>query len=89
MHLLTDNRRLATWKIEMRYEGISSIVYGQTSDTMKPYRSRSFLDWILAGRDDSLSIRSRYAARRGWQAGILGFIDGNDVDVIHLNHAFE
>jgi hypothetical protein len=56
---------------------------------MKPYRSRSFLDWILAGRDDSLSIRSRYAARSGWQAGILGFIDSNQVDVIHVNHAFE
>jgi glycosyltransferase involved in cell wall biosynthesis len=56
---------------------------------MQPYRSRSFLDWILAGRDDSLSIRSRYAARSGWQAGILGFIDRNRVDVIHVNHAFE
>jgi hypothetical protein len=56
---------------------------------MKPYRSRSFLDWILAGRDDWLSIRSRYAARSGWQAGSLGFIDSNDVDVIHVNHAFE
>ena len=76
-------------EIEMHYEGISSVVYGRTSDTMKPYRSRSFLDWILAGRDDSLSIRSRYAARSGWQAGILGFIDSNDVDVIHVNHAFE
>ena len=76
-------------EIEMHYEGISSVVYGRTSDTMKPYRSRSFLDWILAGRDDSLSIRSRYAARSGWQAGILGFIDSNHIDVIHVNHAFE
>jgi hypothetical protein len=76
-------------EIEMHYDGISSVVYGRTSDTMQPYRSRSFLDWILAGRDDSLSIRSRYAARSGWQAGILGFIDSNQVDVIHVNHAFE
>jgi len=76
-------------EIEMHYEGISRVVYCRTSDTMKPYRSRSFLDWILAGRDDSLSIRSRYAARSGWQAGILGFIDSNHVDVIHVNHAFE
>jgi len=76
-------------EIEMHYDGISSVVYGPTSDTMQPYRSRSFLDWILAGRDDSLSIRSRYAARSGWQASILGFIDRNQVDVIHVNHAFE
>jgi hypothetical protein len=75
-------------EIEMQYEGISSVVYGRTSETMKPYRSRSFLDWILAGRDDS-SIRSRYAVRSGWQAGSLGFIDSNDVDVVHVNHAFE
>jgi hypothetical protein len=59
-------------EIEMHNDGISSVVYGRTSDTMQPYRSRSFLDWIIAGRDDSLSIRSRYAARSGWQAGILG-----------------
>src|SRR6516225_3046733 len=59
--------------IEMHYEGISSVVYGRTSDTMKPYRSSSFLDWTSAVRDDSLSIRSRHAARIGWQAGSLGF----------------
>jgi glycosyltransferase involved in cell wall biosynthesis len=76
-------------EIEMHYDSISSVVYGRTSDTMKPYRSRSFLDWILAGRDDSLSIRSRYAARSRWQAGISGFIDSHQVDVIHVNHAFE
>jgi glucosyl-dolichyl phosphate glucuronosyltransferase len=76
-------------EVEMHYDGVSSVVYGRTSDTMQPYRSRSFLDWILAGRDDSLSIRSRYAARSGWQSGILGFIDSNQVDVIHVNHAFE
>jgi hypothetical protein len=76
-------------EIEMYYDGISSVVYGRTSDTMQPYRSRSFLDWILTGRDDSLSIRSRYAARSGWQAGVLGFIDSNQVDVVHVNHAFE
>jgi hypothetical protein len=54
--------------IEMRYEGISSVVYGRTSDTMKPYRSRSFLDWILAGRDDSLfdplATRSRIGCKQ-------------------------
>jgi glycosyltransferase involved in cell wall biosynthesis len=54
--------------IEMRYEGISSVVYGRTSDTMKPYRSRSFLDWILAGCDDSLfdplATRSRIGCKQ-------------------------
>jgi hypothetical protein len=76
-------------EIETHYDGISSVVYGRTSDTMQRYRSRSSLDRILAGRDDSLSIRSRYAARSGWQAAILGFIYSNQVDVVHVNHAFE
>jgi polysaccharide biosynthesis protein PslH len=83
------NHNINEVKNQMQYDGISTVVYGQTSDRMKPYISRSFLDWILAGRDDSLSIRSRYAARSRWQEGILRFIDNNRVDVIHVNHAFE
>ena len=55
----SSGKQPAIGDVENRNEGISSVVYGQTSDTMKPYRSRSFLDWILAGRDDSLSVRSR------------------------------
>lgn len=74
---------------EMHYEGISRVIYARTSDTMQAYKSRSFLDWIVAGRDDSLSVRSRYAARSDWKSGVLGFLDRNRVDVIHVNHAFE
>ena len=73
----------------MHYDGISSLVYGGTSDTKRPYLSKWYLDWILAGRDNSLSIGARYAARGGWQAGVLDFIDTHQVDVIHVNHAFE
>src|SRR5438045_9789595 len=73
----------------MNYEGLSSVVYGVTRDTRRPYLSKSFLDWILAGRDDSLSIDARYAARSGWRAEISDFIDNHRVDVIHANHAFE
>ena len=76
-------------KTEMHYDGISSVAYGVTHDTKRPYLSKSFLDWILGGRDDSLSIDARYAARSGWRAGILDFIDSHQVDVIHVNHAFE
>ena len=76
-------------KAEMQYDGISGVVYGTTYDTKRPYLSKSFLDWILAGRDDCLSIDARYAARGGWRAGILDFIDRHQVDVVHVNHAFE
>ena len=43
-------------KTEMHYDGISSLVYGVTRDTKRPYLSKSYLDWILVGRDNSLSI---------------------------------
>jgi len=76
-------------KADMHYDGISSVVYGVTYDTRRPYLSRSFMDWVLAGRDDSLAVDARYAARSGWRAGILDFIDSHQVDVIHVNHAFE
>ncbi len=76
-------------EIEMHYEGISRVLCGWNPDSMQAYRSKSFLDWILAGRDDSLAIRARYAARSGGHPGILDFIDSNHVDVIHVNHAFE
>ena len=76
-------------KTEMHYDGISNVVYSVTYDTKRPYLSKSFLDWIKAGRDDSLSIDARYAARSGWRVGISDFIDSHQVDVIHVNHAFE
>jgi glycosyltransferase involved in cell wall biosynthesis len=76
-------------KNEMYYDGISSVAYGVTHDRRRPYLSKSFLDWILAGRDDSLSIDARYAARSRWRAEISDFIDNHRVDVIHANHAFE
>ncbi len=76
-------------RTEMHYDGISNVIYGVTYDTKRPYLSKSFLDWILAGRDDSLAIDARYAARSRWRAGILDFIDSHQVDVIHVNHAFE
>ena len=84
-----DHQQINELKTEMQYDGISSVVYGATYDTRRPYLSKSFLDWILAGRDDSLSIDARYAARGAWESGVLEFIDNHQVDVIHVNHAFE
>src|SRR4029077_2735918 len=84
-----EYQEISDIKTEMNYDGISSVAYGLTYDTMQPYLRKSFLAWLLAGRDDSLSIHARYAARSGWRAGILDFIDGHQVDVVHVNHAFE
>jgi glucosyl-dolichyl phosphate glucuronosyltransferase len=76
-------------KTEMQYDGISNVVYGVTYDKKRPYLSKSFVDWIFAGRDDCLSIDARYAARSMWRASISDFIDNHEVNVIHVNHAFE
>jgi GT2 family glycosyltransferase/glycosyltransferase involved in cell wall biosynthesis len=76
-------------KTEMQYDGISNVVYGMTYDKKRPYLSKSFVDWIFAGRDDCLSIDARYAARSRWRASISDFIDNHEVNVIHVNHAFE
>jgi glucosyl-dolichyl phosphate glucuronosyltransferase len=84
-----EYQEISDIKTEMHYDGISSVAYGLTYDTMQPYLSKSFLDWLLARRDDSLSIHARYAARSRWRAGILDFIDNHQVDVVHVNHAFE
>jgi GT2 family glycosyltransferase/glycosyltransferase involved in cell wall biosynthesis len=89
LHASPNSHEINELKTEMLYDGISSVAYGVTHDTRRPYLSKSFLDWISAGRDDCLSIDARYAARSEWRAGILDFIDNYQVDVIHVNHAFE
>jgi len=58
-------------KTEMHYDGISSVAYGVTHDTKRPYYEQIISGLDLAGRDDSLSIDARYAAHSGWRAGIL------------------
>jgi hypothetical protein len=90
IHVSPSNyQEIKELKTEMKYDAVSGVVSGATYDTKRPYLSKSFPDWILAGRDDSLAIDARYAARGGWRAGILDFIDRYQVDVIHVNHAFE
>src|SRR5271156_2257668 len=89
LHVSPSDQEINQLKTDMHYDGVSSVTYGVTYDTKRSYLSRSFLDWILCGRDDSLSIDARYAARSKWRAGISDFIDRHQIDVIHVNHAFE
>jgi glycosyltransferase involved in cell wall biosynthesis len=75
---------------EMHYEGVSRVAVGPTSDTMRRFRGdKSFWEWLAAGCDDSLSIRARYAADGRWRAEIIDFIDSHQIDIVHVNHAFE
>ena len=46
----------------MRYEGIHLLCRATTSHRTKPWRSLSYLQWLLAGRDSQLAIMARYAA---------------------------
>lgn len=56
LHASPNKEEIAELTSEMHYDGISSVVYGVTYDTKRPYLSISFRDWILAGRDDFLSM---------------------------------
>lgn len=89
LYVSPSGQEINELKTEMHYDGISNVAYGVTHDARRPYLSKSFLDWILSGRDDSLSIDARYAAGSEWRAGILDFIDNYRIDIIHVNHAFE
>jgi hypothetical protein len=49
IHVSPSNyREIKELKTEMKYDGVSDVVYGATNDTKRPYLSKSFLDWILA-----------------------------------------
>lgn len=87
--LTRNHAEIRDIEAQMHYDGISTVAYSLTSDAMRPYVSKSFLSWMLAGRDDSLSIRARYAARSRWRSRVLDFIDNHQINVIHVNHAFE
>src|ERR1700737_1658463 len=50
IHVSPSNyQEIKELKTEMKYDGVSGVVYGATYDTKRPYLSKSFLDWILAG----------------------------------------
>lgn len=89
LYVSPGKQEISELETEMHFDGISNVAYGITRDKRRSYLSKSFLDWVLAGRDDSLAIDARYAAASEWQTGILDFIDNYQIDVIHVNHAFE
>ena len=49
MYVLETTKEINELKTEIKYDGVSRVVYGATYDSKRPYLSKSFLDWILAG----------------------------------------
>jgi polysaccharide biosynthesis protein PslH len=68
----------------MRYPGVDTVAYLRTGRR----RLRAYLEWLLAGRDDSLALTARYAAAGRMPAELGSFLAAADVDLVHANHVF-
>jgi glycosyltransferase involved in cell wall biosynthesis len=69
----------------MRYPGVDTVAYPRTGRR----RLRAYLEWLLAGRDDSLALTARYAAAGRLPAELGSFLAATDVvDLVHANHVF-
>jgi len=66
----------------MKFPGVETVAYPRTESG----NIRSYCDWVLAGRDDSIAISARYAAS-GRLPGEL-VLDSARIDLIHANHVF-
>lgn len=68
----------------MRYPGVETVAYPRTGRR----RLRAYLEWVLAGRDDSLALTARYGAAGRMPAELGSFLDATEVDLVHANHVF-
>jgi len=73
----------------MRYNGVHLLCRATTSRRMRAWRSLSFLQWLLNGRDSQLAIMARYAAAAELPPELLSFLDLNVVRIIIVNHCFQ
>jgi glycosyltransferase involved in cell wall biosynthesis len=68
----------------MKYPGVETVSYPRTGRR----RMRAYLQWLLAGRDDSIAIVARYGASGRMPAELAPFLASAYVDLIHANHVF-
>jgi hypothetical protein len=73
----------------MRYEGVHLLCRATTNRRTKPWRSVSFLQWLVNGRDSQLAIMARYAAAAELPPELLAFLDRNKLRIIVVNHCFQ
>ena len=68
----------------MRFPGVETVTHLRAGRA----RLRSYLEWLLAGRDDSIAISARYAASGKLPDAFADFIASTRIEVIHANHVF-
>ena len=68
----------------MRYPSVETVAYPRVGRG----RVRAYLEWLRAGRDDTLAIMARYGASGRLPAELHPFLASAWVDLIHVNHVF-
>jgi glycosyltransferase involved in cell wall biosynthesis len=68
----------------MKFPGVEAVAYPRGGRN----KTHIYLQWLLAGRDDSLAIMGRYGASGRMPAELDSFLASARVDLIHANHVF-
>jgi glycosyltransferase involved in cell wall biosynthesis len=68
----------------MRFPGVETVTHLRAGRG----RLRSYVAWLLAGRDDAIAISARYAASGKLPGEFARFVTSARIGVIHANHAF-
>jgi glycosyltransferase involved in cell wall biosynthesis len=79
--------KTAVWQdavSSMKYSGVETVSYPRAGRR----RGLAYLQWLLAGRDDSMAISARYGASGRMPGEIWAFLASARIDLIHANHAF-
>ena len=68
----------------MRFPGVETVTHLRAGRA----RLRSYVEWLLAGRDDSIAISARYAASGKLPDAFADFVASARIEAIHANHVF-
>ena len=68
----------------MRFPGVETLAYPKAGRR----RLHSYLQWLLAGCDNSIAISARYAASGKLPGELARFAASARIDLIHANHVY-
>jgi hypothetical protein len=68
----------------MKFPGVETVSYPRADRA----KVRSYLQWLLAGRDDSIAIAARYAASARLPSDLYHFLRTTRIGLIQANHVF-
>jgi glycosyltransferase involved in cell wall biosynthesis len=68
----------------MRFPGAEAVAQLQSGRDLL----RSYLAWLLAGRDDAIAISARYAASSSLPVELAELVRSARIEVVHANHVF-